>query len=115
MRALGAAVVRELKRALCARGLGEYTFRISQFGVHTVLKIDAEGAELLVLRGAGDLLASQRAPRLIFLEVHPKFLPSFGATAEAVDQLVSQHAYDVTVRRLRGDQVHLLLTRRAIR
>jgi FkbM family methyltransferase len=81
----------------------------------TVLKIDAEGAELLVLRGASQLLASNRAPRLIFLEVHPKFLPAFGATAEAVDRLMSQHDYDVAVRRLRGDQVHLLLTRRSIR
>ena len=79
----------------------------------TVLKIDAEGAEVLVLRGAIQLLASPRAPRLIFLEVHPKFLPSFGATAEAVEALVSQHGYDVAVRRLRGEQIHLLLTRRA--
>ena len=81
----------------------------------TVLKIDVEGAELLVLRGGSRLLASQRAPRLIFLEVHSKFLPLFGATAEAVDQLVSQHDYDVAARSLRGDQVHLLLTRRSIR
>ena len=44
----------------------------------TVLKIDVEGAELLVLRGATALLASTSSPRLIFLEVHPQFLPSLG-------------------------------------
>ena len=81
----------------------------------TVLKIDVEGAELLVLRGGSRLLSSTRAPRMIFLEVHPAFLPMFGGTAEAIDQLVSQHEYEVAVRRVRGDQVHLLLTRRSDR
>lgn len=250
MRALGAAVVRELKRALCARGLGDFDFRVSQFGVHTfrcgnrteyyrtvefggeatalaaflfllqpddvvwdvgasvglfsvhaaavvrnvvafepdpatfrrlrqnlelnglgdrvgsrmealgdhegdvelrtdgldgnapsvtnlgrhagssnthmttldqlidcklpaptVLKIDVEGAELLVLRGGSRLLASTGAPRMIFLEVHPAFLAVFGASSEIVDHEMTQYGYKVAARRVRGDQVHLIAIR----
>ena len=65
-----------------------------------MLKIDVEGAELLVLRGGSGLLASKSAPRIIFLEVHPQFLRLFGATAQAIDQLMSQQEFDVAVRRV---------------
>lgn len=77
----------------------------------TVLKIDVEGAELLVLRGGRGLFTSTRAPRLIFLEVHPHFLPAFGATAADVDSLLSAHGYDVAARQVRGDQVHVIAMR----
>jgi FkbM family methyltransferase len=76
----------------------------------TVLKIDVEGAELLVLRGATALLASTSSPRLIFLEVHPQFLPQFGGSAAEVEAVISGHGYKLASR-LRGDQVHLIATR----
>jgi FkbM family methyltransferase len=76
----------------------------------TVLKIDVEGAELLVLRGAGQLLSSPIAPRMIFLEVHPAFLPTFGASAESVDEELLQRGYDMTARQVRDDQVHVMAT-----
>ena len=73
----------------------------------TVLKIDVEGAESLVLSGATTLLRSTHRPRLIFLEVHPQFLPRFGGSAAGVEALISGHGYKLA-RRLRGDQVHLI-------
>jgi hypothetical protein len=35
MRALCAAVIREVKRGLCIRQMGEFDFRVSQFGSYT--------------------------------------------------------------------------------
>jgi FkbM family methyltransferase len=83
-------------------------------GLHapTVLKIDVEGAELQMLRGAERLLGSARRPRIVFLEVHPQFLPRFGATVAAVERVVAQHDYHIAARKIRGDQIHLLLARR---
>lgn len=77
-----------------------------------VLKIDVEGAELIVLRGARCLLTSPHAPRLIVLEVHPEFLPMFGSTSVDVDALLSSYHYDCVARRARGDQVHVIAIRR---
>jgi hypothetical protein len=74
--------------------------------------MDIEGAELMALRGARRLLASEHAPRLLFLEVHPHFLPAFGATPADVDALLSTHRYEVMVRHARGDQIHVMAIRR---
>ncbi|NEO13850.1 MULTISPECIES: FkbM family methyltransferase [unclassified Moorena] len=56
---------------------------IGNLPLPTVLKIDIEGAEVLCLHGAESLLNGSlgKKPRLIFLELHPEFLPSFGASA----------------------------------
>lgn len=61
-----------------------------------VLKIDVEGAELLVLKGARQLLASGRRPRAIFLELHPAFLPAFGAGVQDVLDLLHAAGYQGT-------------------
>ncbi len=78
----------------------------------SVLKIDIEGAELLCLRGGEELLGGRFGPRprLIFLEVHPCFLPAFGATMEEVTGLVEALGYRVHWRGERGDQVHYCYT-----
>jgi FkbM family methyltransferase len=74
----------------------------------TVLKIDIEGAEVLCLRGAQKLLSGQlgQKPRLIFMELHPEFLPSFGSTGEEVHNFVLSHGYSVVWQEKRDAQIH---------
>lgn len=58
-----------------------------------VVKIDVEGAELRVLRGAHATLMRAR-PR-IFLSVHPQHLPLLGDSIEALAAEISALGYDV--------------------
>ena len=58
-----------------------------------LIKIDVEGAEGLVLQGAGETLARFR-PRLL-LEVNPEALRGFGLTAESLLETVRGHGYDL--------------------
>jgi Methyltransferase FkbM domain len=76
--------------------------------VPTVLKIDIEGAEILALRGARKLLSGLFGPkpRVVFLEVHPKFLPAFNAVVEDVYELMENCGYSRTSSRVRDDQLH---------
>jgi FkbM family methyltransferase len=61
--------------------------------VPDVLKIDIEGAETLALRGMGRLLGSDKAPRTIFIETHPDFLPGFGSSELEVISLLCSFGY----------------------
>lgn len=74
----------------------------------TVLKIDIEGAEILCLRGALKLLRGElgKKPRLIFLELHPVFLPDFNSNADEVHDLILNQGYQVVWEKKRDDQVH---------
>lgn len=73
-----------------------------------VLKIDVEGAEAQVLRGATDLLSSETAPRVIFVEVHPQFLPQFGDIVDDVHNLIQSNGYTVICSADRKEQFHIL-------
>ncbi len=78
----------------------------------TVLKLDIEGAEILALRGAREVLADATAPRALFLEVHDSFLPAFGSSAEEVLTLVGEAGYKkLRYEARRGDQQHLIFER----
>lgn len=76
----------------------------------TVIKLDIEGAEILALRGAKNLLAGSGKPRALFIEVHDTFLPGFGSSADEVYALLRDFGYtNTTYRARRADQTHLIL------
>jgi FkbM family methyltransferase len=61
----------------------------AQFGPFTVLKVDVEGYEAVVLDGCKKILS--RHPR-VSLEVHPALLPSFGTTLdELLERIPAQY------------------------
>jgi FkbM family methyltransferase len=70
-----------------------------------VIKIDVEGAELLVLKGATKLLQGTYPPRIL-LAVHPMFLPEFGLNANDVFQFLISVGYRVFD--LKGHEVNAL-------
>jgi FkbM family methyltransferase len=59
-----------------------------------VMKIDVEGAEILVLRGARQLLSSEQAP-VIFFEADDRLAASFQSSMQAVRQLLVECGYDI--------------------
>jgi FkbM family methyltransferase len=79
-----------------------------------LIKIDVEGAEQLVLRGAAKLLAQDRP--LLIVEVHSFALPSFGTSAEAFRQELEAAGYEErvidTVAGAEGDYYHALFSPR---
>ena len=57
-----------------------------------VIKIDVEGAELAVLRGARRTIAARGAQLALFVELHPSLWPSLGYTrADLERELLAQH------------------------
>ena len=58
------------------------------------VKIDVEGAELLVLRGAQRLLAAAEAPAIMF-EVDETLAASFASSSFAVKALLDNYGYDI--------------------
>jgi FkbM family methyltransferase len=59
--------------------------------VPDLIKIDVEGAELEVLRGAREIIA-QHHPA-VFVEVHPKLLGDFGSSVDQVYSFLRKHGY----------------------
>jgi FkbM family methyltransferase len=49
-----------------------------------VIKIDIEGAEFMALCGMDKLLKSKENPRVIFIEIHPDFLPFFETSKDEI-------------------------------
>lgn len=61
----------------------------------TVMKIDIEGAELSLIRGAEDLL-SELKPRL-YIEIHPNKLNEIGDSQEEIVHQLEYYGYTVSV------------------
>lgn len=70
-----------------------------------VLKIDVEGSEMEVLRGAEKFVRRVR-PKAIFVECIDAYLRKFGATREQVYDWLKSAGYDVRVL-VRGSWVHV--------
>ena len=69
-----------------------------------LMKIDTEGYEEAVLRGGLHLLKDpSRAPRLIYIEVHPYAWKELGTSSESLLSLLKECSYKVT--RLDGQPV----------
>jgi folate-dependent phosphoribosylglycinamide formyltransferase PurN len=83
------------------------------FPLADVLKVDIEGAEALCLRGCEKLLSGAfgSSPRVLFIEVHPKFLPDYDSTEKEVRRRIREAGYSVTWSREREEQEHLLCIR----
>lgn len=61
-----------------------------------VMKVDVEGFEEHVLRGASQLLADERrAPRVIFIEVHPYAWGQSGTSSESLLKFLRDFGYEV--------------------
>jgi FkbM family methyltransferase len=78
------------------------------FTTPTVIKIDIEGAEILALKGAKDLLNSVSAPRLLFIELHPLFLKSYNSSTDEVISLVNSYGYKILSINERDAEMHLI-------
>ncbi|MBI1761474.1 MAG: FkbM family methyltransferase [Acidobacteria bacterium] len=72
-----------------------------------VLKIDVEGYEEHVLRGAAGLLSdAQRRPRVIYIEVHPYAWSEAGTTSDSLLGVLAEHGYDVE--KINGEKVSFI-------
>lgn len=60
----------------------------------TVMKIDVDGAEMLVLNGLENTLSSEEC-RLLYIEVHPKFLSENGYSVESVHQRLEEYGFEI--------------------
>jgi FkbM family methyltransferase len=81
-----------------------------KIAVPDVLKIDIEGAEYDALLGAEKLFRGDfgKAPRLLFIEVHPEFLPQYGGSVELMEAFLERHAYEKIWELNRNHQIHHL-------
>lgn len=73
-----------------------------------VIKIDIEGAEALALPGMKETLTSDNSPRVVFIELHPEFLPDFGATSDEVVTIIESYGYAMDEGKQRADQIHCI-------
>jgi len=71
-----------------------------------VVKMDIEGAEILALKGMKKLLLSKKAPRMIFIEIHPDFLDAYKSSVLEVCNFIKSFGYKEIYSRIRASQLH---------
>ena len=78
--------------------------------VPDVMKIDVEGAEILVLRGMKHLLMNQKL-KMIFCETHVNLLPLFGSSEEEVLEIFKGNNFHIDYCLNRSNQNQYIFTR----
>jgi len=76
------------KFAQTARELVVPTVTLDSYGIPDLVKIDVEGAELKVLRGAEKML---RSDARVLLEIHPLNLAAVGSSEDELLALIAEH------------------------
>lgn len=71
----------------------------------TIVKIDIEGAEMMALQGMKETLKSKQKPRILFIEIHPNFLPSFNTSSAEVKDLLADLDYKIVNYTERDEQI----------
>lgn len=82
----------------------------------TVIKIDVEGAESLVIEGMKESLASEQC-RLLYCEVHPSSdedpsIDDFGSSESELRELIHELGFDIEVIEQRERTYHLKAVKR---
>lgn len=62
--------------------------------IPTVIKIDVEGSEILVLRGMKNLLKDQKL-KMIICEIHTNLLPLFNSSEVEVKEIIEQEGFRI--------------------
>jgi FkbM family methyltransferase len=75
-----------------------------------IMKIDVEGAEILVLRGMKHLLMNQKL-RMIFCETHVNLLPLFGSSEAEVLEIFKKENFHMDYSVNRDNQNQYIFTR----
>lgn len=75
----------------------------------TVVKVDVEGAEGLVLDGMDRLLSGDC--RAVFCELHPELLRKFGTSETEVLDVLASHGFEVRPIQKRANERHVMAVR----
>jgi FkbM family methyltransferase len=75
-----------------------------------VIKIDVEGAEILVLRGMKNIFKSEKL-KTIFCEIHTNLLPLFNSSEEEVFQIFAKENFHLDFSFNRPNQQQCIFTR----
>ena len=70
-----------------------------------LVKIDVEGAEMLVLKGMADLFDRNQV-RDLFIEIHPETLVALGFSSDEVQRWLEERKYRLVWSQPRGRQIH---------
>lgn len=78
--------------------------------VPDIIKIDVEGAEILVLRGMKDLLKNPKL-KIIVCEIHTNLLPFFNSSENEIKNIIKQESFRMDLFQNRGSQNHYIFVR----
>lgn len=78
--------------------------------VPDIIKIDVEGAEILVLRGMKNLLTNYKL-KTVFCEVHNNLLPLFHSTEKEVIDIFEKECFKVDMKLVRNNQTQYIFSR----
>lgn len=82
--------------------------KLGQLPWPDLIKMDIEGAEILALRGMVQTLSSEKSPRYLFIEFHPKFLPEFNSSVDECVHIIEACGYGQDQASHRSDELHFI-------